>query len=64
MAYPPQNIKLPAIASRLGPRRPSAEPAQAAEVPRLKIAMLKAQAVSVWVQPDWWTSMVWKKLQA
>ena len=39
-------------------------PAQAADTPREKMAMLKAQAVWVWVHPAWRTSMVWKKLQA
>ena len=55
---------LPATASRLGPDRGSMFPAQAADTPSEKIAMLKAQAVSVWVQPTCLTSIVWKKLHA
>ena len=55
---------LPARASNRGPRRGSMLPAQAAETPSENMAMLKAQAVWVWVQPICRTSMVWKKLHA
>ena len=64
MTYPPENKMLPVTARNLGPNLESMFPAQAADTPSVKIAMLKAHAVSVCVQPPWCTSIVWKKLQA
>ena len=57
-------MALPARASALGPTLGSACPAIAADTPRQKMVMLNAAAVSLKVQPESRTSMVWKKLQA
>ena len=51
-------MKLPISASLRGPIFGSMFPAHAADTPRVKMAMLNAQAVSVCVQPIWRTRIV------
>ena len=56
--YPPENITLPASASRRGPTLGRIMPAPAADMPREKIVILKASAVSVNDQPSCLTRSV------